>query len=530
MNKGRNSKWYFFLLGGVLFFCLCTTFSLAGEQETNGSQLDKRMRLSAKKGNTYQMLRYLSERYDCMFIYDSRTIENNHQAEIKQGDYSLREAITVITGNKQLVLENIGRYVSIRLPAKEIDSPAKEEPAPQEQYFQIKGNLRDNDTHEPIMFCSVSVANSSINTVSNREGNFTITLHDSLKHATIQFSHIGYLSLSISVDDLAGQNAILSLEPKVTVLPDVYVQAVNTNKVLQNYFINRPENYSKKPVYMHVFYREGIEQERGTTELTEAVFKMYKDQYNFSNGNSLSSGSTPADMVKLEKMRTILSAAGDKFVDFKMKSGIQTFFQLDVVKYMPDFLDPQHIGNYRYACVGTTFVDEQSLYVISFQPESGVKGSLYKGHLYIDTETYALVMIRFEVCPEQLKEVSKMLVLKNSKTIDLSLKRAVYTVLYKAFEGICYLNYIRVDIDFNSRWKKNSSNRNIHCWLEMVATDISTTAVKPFERKERLPIRTIFSETRHTYDLSFWDNYTIIAPEERFMRLIHSLETEEGGE
>jgi len=516
-NRRRYGRYCFFLLFGILFFCLSSSFSLA----------DKKIKLPTKKGSTYQMLRYLSERYDCMFIYDSRTIENNSQAEIKQGSYSLQEAIHQVTGNKQLILDAVGRYVSIRLPAKERTVAIEEKQESRDSCFQIKGHLRDKETNEAIAYCSVSVENSSINTVTNHEGDFTISLHDSLRHSTIHFSHIGYLSLNITIADLLGQYAILALEPKIVVLPEVYIQAVNTKNILQKYFINRSENYLKKSIYMNVFYREGIEQEKGSTELTEAVFKVYKSPCDFTADNSSRFDFITTDMVKLEKMRSMVSGTEHKFLDFKIKSGVQTFFQLDVVKYAPDFLDPRYYDNYYYTHTGTSFVDEQRLYVISFQPKPGAREALYKGHLYIDAESYALVMVRFEVVPKQLKEVTKILVQKNSKSVNLSLKGVVYTVLFKEFGGIYYLNYARADLNFSSRKKMSFSNRNIHSWIEMVCTDIATTDVKPFERRERHPVRSIFSETRHSYDISFWDKYTIIAPEERFLRLIHSLEVEE---
>ena len=522
MNKAKNSRWYCFILSSILFFCFCSSFSPA---DNESSRLDKTVKLSPKKGNTYQMLRYLSERYDCMFIYDSRTVENNNKAEIKRGNYSLREAIYLVTGNRQLILDGIGCYISIRLPEKEKIVSPKEIQEPQDDRVQIRGNIRDKETNEAVSYCTVSVVNSAVNTVTNHEGDFLLSLHDSLRHSIIRLSHVAYRSMDIAANDLIGQSAILTLEPEVIMLPEVSVQSVDAKNVLQEYFKNRFKNYPKIPVYMDLFYREGIEQEKGSTELVEAVFKMYKAPYSFTNSNAFYDFN-PTEMVKLEKMRSMVSEEKQKFINFKLKSGVQSLFQLDIVKYAPDFLDPHHYSMYDYSYTGTTFVDEQRLYVISFQPASGVKEPLYKGDLYIDAESYALVMARFEVYSKQIKEAGKMFVLKNDKSINMTLMGAVYTVLYRKFDGIYYLNYIRVDINFSAKKKMSFSGRNIHSWIEMVCTSIDTTEVKAFERSERLPVRSVFSETRYVYDISFWDNYIIIPPEERFLGLIHSSEIE----
>jgi hypothetical protein len=462
-----------------------------------------------------------------MFIYDSRTIENSGEAEIKQGRYSLREAIYLVAKNDRLILESMGRYISIQLPQKEEPVLIEKNQEIPKTYFQIKGNLRDKETNKPIIYATVRVMDSPTNTVTNQEGDFTIALHDSLSRSTIRFSHIGYRSLEIATADLVEQSAILTLEPETITLPEVHVRAVNTKKIMQEYFKNRPENYSKTPVNMDVFYREGIEQEKGSTELIEAVFKMYKDRYNFEEKNNSTYSFTSTDMVKLEKMRIMVFENEKKFVDFKIRSGVQSLIQLDIVKSAPNFLDPSCFDKYDYSHEKTTSVDEQKIYVISFQPKSNESESLYRGFLYIDAESNALLMARFEIHPKQIKEAEKMIVLKNSKSVNISLKSAVYTVLYKEFDGIHHLNYIRVDINFSSRKRMNFSGRTIHSWIEMVCTDINTTDVKRFGRNERFPTHTIFSKTRHEYDFSFWNNYVIIAPEERFMNLIHSTEITE---
>jgi hypothetical protein len=492
---------------------------LTNKETTEHNLLDKKIRLSGKKGTTYDLLQYLSEHYDCMFIYDSRTIKNTNKAELKQGLYSLRDAIHLITKNDLLILENIDKYISIQLRQKEVPVSTEEI-----IYFQIRGNLRDKETNIPIIYATVSVVNSPINTVTNQEGDFMITLHDSLSHSKIRFSHIGYRSLEITTADFIGQSAILTLEPDKIMLPEVLVRVVNPQNIMQEYFKNRPENYSKIPVNMNVFYREGIEQEKGSTELTEGVFKMYKDLYNFEKDEDKPFDFTSTDMVKLEKMRTMQFGTEGKFVDLKIRSGLQSLIQLDIVKSAPDFLDPRYYDKYQYSYEGTTFVDEQRLYILLFRPKSNAKESLYEGLLYIDVESKALVMARFKVHSKRIKEAEKMVVVKSGKSIGLSLKNAEYTVLYKEFDGLYYLNYLRIDLNFTSREKTRFSGRSIYSWIEMVCTDLNTVDVKRFGRSERFPAHAIFSKTQHVYDFSFWNNYMIIAPEERFMKLIYSSE------
>ena len=49
----------------------------------------------------------------------------------------------------------------------------------------------------------------------------------------------------------------------------------------------------------------------------------------------------------------------------------------------------------------------------------------------------------------------------------------------------------------------------------MVTCKIDTNRVSRFARSEALPTRTIFAETRFTYDEKFWGNFNMIPPEEK---------------
>ena len=44
---------------------------------------------------------------------------------------------------------------------------------------------------------------------------------------------------------------------------------------------------------------------------------------------------------------------------------------------------------------------------------------------------------------------------------------------------------------------------------------IYTKSISRFARSEALPTRTIFAETRFTYDEKFWGNFNMIPPEEK---------------
>lgn len=113
--------------------------------------------------------------------------------------------------------------------------------------------------------------------------------------------------------------------------------------------------------------------------MTEAVFKIYKSAYK----------PNPApDQVKLLKMRRIISQQEKDTIIARMKSGINASLSLDLIKELPDFLlTDEKIESYMYASSDIAVIDDRLAHVIYFEQKGNINSALYRGELYIDTET-----------------------------------------------------------------------------------------------------------------------------------------------
>jgi hypothetical protein len=112
---------------------------------------------------------------------------------------------------------------------------------------------------------------------------------------------------------------------------------------------------------------------------------------------------------------------------------------------MPDFLETRGIeSNFTYTYTDITEIDGRRAYVISFEQKKEIKEPLYKGQLYIDTDNYALVEIRFEINPLYAEKATNMFLEKRSRDYKLTLRSATYKISYKpSSDHIYYLNHIR---------------------------------------------------------------------------------------
>ena len=209
----------------------------------------------------------------------------------------------------------------------------------------------------------------------------------------------------------------------------------------------------------------------------------------------------------------------------KISAGIDACLQLDIVKNLPAFLLPDDKGNvYSYASCDMTVIDNRLVNVISFRQNKGIKEPLYCGELYIDAENNALVQARLEINPAYVRQATDMFIERKTRKWKITAQEVVYTISYRQWNGIYYMNHIRGDLYFKVKLKRQwFSSSSLHTWFEMVTCKVDTDNVTRFQRKERMPTRTIFSDTHFKYDADFWGEFNVIPWEEELGTVIEKL-------
>lgn len=421
-----------------LFTCLLLFIAARVKADDSGI-LDRIIRLPKSEMTVYKLLSKITEETGYLFIYDSKLVDNERTVKLKGGKQTVRQAIYSIIGNDNLKLRSVDKHIIIYRPETAL-SISKEEGLCRDSTlsFTLEGTLIDQLSGEPIPYATVGAEGSSIGSVTNQNGSFRLHLPDSLRNGRIRFSHLGYVPQTTDASLLAGRNGTFALEPKVIPLQEVIVRIVNPVRLLREMLQFRKKNYSKVPVYLTSFYREGIEQKNRFVSLTEGIFKIYK-----------ASSSTPekTDQVKLLKMRRITNQAVKDTLIAKMKSGIHASIELDLIKSLPDFLLPDSKECvYVYTSSDLAVIDNRLAHVVSFEQRPSIKYPYYCGELYIDSENSALLRARFELTPRYIHKAANMLVEKRSRNIRIIPQKVVYTVSYKPWKQTYYIHHVRGDL------------------------------------------------------------------------------------
>ena len=171
--------------------------------------------------------------------------------------------------------------------------------------------------------------------------------------------------------------------------------------------------------------------------------------------------------------------------------------------------------------------------MVHFEQKKGISEPLFCGELFLDSETSALLQARLEVHPVYVKNAAGMFVERRARNVRMIPQKVVYTISYKPWQGTYYIHHIRGDLHFKvKRTKMLFGSRDLHIWFEMITCKVETGQVTAFPRTERLPTRTIFSDTYFKYDENFWKDFNVIPLEEEISKLIEkiSLKIEEIGD
>ena len=496
----------------LFIVCMLAFFTALNIQANEHDALDRTVRISKNKGTIYELLKDISIQSGFLFIYDSQIINNDKKVKVSKGEYTLRDAIHIITGNKNLQIDLSGQYILLRMTGKYTPVSSEESDIAKDIHITIGGRLYDRETGEGVIFASVSILNTSFGIVTNQDGEFQLVVPDSLQNHKVRFSHIGYKSQEIDISLLKEGFVDIAMNTQTVLLKEVVVSAVNPESALNDMLNNRATNYAAEPVHLTTFYREGIDHNNINTDLTESVLQIYKTGHKKNASN---------DQVKLIKKRRIVNRLKTDTIFPKMRSGVNSCLILDIIKELPEFITPNNATQYKYSYIGKSIIDNKTVNIISFHQREHIREPLYSGELFIEAENKALVEVRFEINPKYAREATNMFVDKKAAGLRINLQQARYIVSYRpSDDGFYYINHVRGDIKFKVQQKKRLLSSPLNFWFEMVTCNIDKRDVKMFPRDEQLSTNHIFAETKHEYDRDFWKNFNIILPEEKLQEEI----------
>jgi len=497
----------------ILLFLI--TLNLSNTSVAQESILNQRISISDQRATVYEVFSKITEVTGYYFIYDSKLLNSDKQVKVSSSNKTLEQVLTEILDNKTLGFRLIEKHILIfkKEEQKKIGQTAKRDST---KTLNIKGQIFDKQTKQPLPFVTVGIVDENIGTVSNFDGVFALKISPKLLLTTIQVSHLGFKSQQIPIQAFIEQKVDIFLETEYVSIQEVIIRNIDPLEVVKKVYEHRFANYPSEPIYITGFYREGVQKDTKYLNYSEAIVKIYKSPI---------TRSIESDQVKLLQSRKVINIDQKDTLIVKLKAGLRSCLTLDIVKNLPDFIDPELIEKYNFSRADIVSINSRNAYAIAFEQKNGIYEPLFKGTLYIDMETFAVVNTEFEVNPKFVKNTADMFVVKKSRKYKITPEKINYNINYSERNGRYYISHIRGDLTISYKKRYHVFSNNFRVFLELASCQIDTANVHRFLREETLKMNTVFLDTKFTFDETYWGNYNIITPEEKISQALSRINT-----
>ncbi|MFO7997927.1 MAG: carboxypeptidase-like regulatory domain-containing protein [Bacteroidales bacterium] len=384
-----------------------------------------------------------------------------------------------------------------------------------QSFHSIHGVVKDAKTQKPIAFASVFVPGTSIGTVANLDGVFTLKVDKSLDAERFSISHLGYRMSQFVIEESLGEDRVFLLEAFSVLLQEVVIQPNDARALVEQAIDKVFVNYPEEPLKLTGFYREAIKQRRDYISISEAVVDVYQVPYKHQY---------QSDRMKIVQGRKSGDVKKADTLIVKLQGGPHVSMLLDIVKNPDVLLSRETLKYYEYELLDMVRIDNETNYVIGFEPRAKLPFPLYQGKLYISTETLAITMAEFSLDLSDKDKAAQNFIMKKPARMRFTPTNTNYLVTYKEIDGKYHINYVRSELEFFADGRRRIFRTPYSIMAEMAITNRDSKDVNRMAHRESFRPNTILADQVPVYfDQEFWGNYNVIEPEESIESAIQKL-------
>ena len=373
-------------------------------------------------------------------------------------------------------------------------------------FYTINGVVKDAQSNRNIAFASVFIPGTSVGTVANLDGLFTLKIQKSYDVKNFAISHLGYKMDEFPIEESFGERKVFTLERHSVDLPGVIVRPTDPRELVKGAINKIAENYPVDPLRLTAFYREAIKQRRDYVSISEALVDVYQAPYAFSNER---------DRLRIIRGRKSGDVKRADTLLVKLQGGPHVSMLLDIVKNPHVLISRESLVYYDYEFLDVVKVEDVTNYVIGFKPRVILEYPLYHGKLYISVENLAITMAEFSLDLTDRRKAEQNFILKKPSSLRFTPTNTNYLVTYKEIDGRYHVNYVRSELEFFADWRRRIFRTGYSIMAEMAITNRSSEEVVRFPMRETFRPNTILSDMVPVYfEDEFWGDYNYIEPEE----------------
>lgn len=445
------------------------------------------------------------------FTYDASVINGKQKVQFNVSDLLLKVALDSLLRDPQLDYRSIEKNIVIYRKNEIAPTPISSTI----DRALIKGRVVDKRSGKPLPFATIALLETSMGSISNQEGEFSFKVPLDFPDPMMVISYMGYRSIVLPVTYPVKEELEIGLEKDLVPLQEVIIRYVDPVKLLHEAIHRIPGNYLDDHSTMTAFYRESVKRNEHCMVYSEAVLDVAKGPY-----TSL----TSKDHISIVKRRKISDITAEDTVLIKLRSGISTSLSLDVIKNRPDFLEADFQSRYNLEFSDMMTYGDRLVYVISFQQKKEIHDLLFKGQLYLDQETLAVLAADFEFNPDLLHREPELFLVSRSPKIRIRPVAAKYHVNYRSVQNMYYVSQVRGEVELKVRKRKKWISSRYKISIEMAITDLIPGQRLRINPADRVSRNIVLADEPFQFEPEFWGIHNSIEPEASLQESIRKLE------
>lgn len=383
----------------------------------------------------------------------------------------------------------------------------------------VTGTVRDRETRKRLENVAVALAGTSIGTVTNAEGVFSLKIPREGTVSRLELSHVGYQNTRFSAtapDDAASLNATIWMTPVTRQLDEVVIYGGDVRRIVEEALKKIPANYPSAESMMSAFYRETVQKGQRYIGISEAMMDVYKTSYAQRNADR--------DKVQLTKARRLLSQRQADTLAVKVVGGPNLSLYLDIVKNADALFDAQTLDFYSFAQEPSVLLDDRVQYVVSFRPRVRLAYALFEGRVFIDRERLSFTRAEFSLDLSDREKAIAAVLHKKPAGLRFRPQEVNFLITYRQQDDVTCLNYIRNEIRFKCDWKRRLFSSAYTARSEMVVVEREEHPERIIARRDAFKPKQIFYDVVKEYwNEDYWKDYNIIEPTESLENAVKKL-------
>lgn len=384
-----------------------------------------------------------------------------------------------------------------------------------QEVYKLTGRVND-ETGRGFPSVSLRLGSESA-TMTNNDGSFSLRIPEATKDS-LKLSYIGYSTLRIPISKLK-DGMVIQMKAIVNQLKEVSISAISANQIVRKAILNIRNNYPQLPFEANGFYREVAKLDSNYLSFAEAGLLVMNQGYGEKKNK---------DRLSILKERN-LKYVGERSVNNPFGSALKgvpyIILNNDIVKYPGAIFGKKFIEQYDYKIIGSTMVDEDEAYLISFDQKDGIKAALYEGELVILKDSFAIASLDFHLSAKGRQYAVPDIPFLQRPLLSLmgyhfEKKNEQLSLRYYKISDKWYPYFYRISTSHQVRARKQNINGELLIHAELFISKLNRFPKVDRPRPKEMPEDYSFRQLVNSYDDGYWKAFDDIKPEHSLKALI----------